>query len=412
MTSHSDGITIEISQKPPNSGYGLGSITYGGDSNQQVKLIKEENPTNSGFWKFTHTKNGISQGDSFKVGKVQYESSDISLPDIGMDSNSEIQHLAVWCWSGDDNMKKPLLIELLYKNDNYKYYSSNGDSDNLSWESLISSSQLKGKTLEKELDGLTCEKHNAVTMYLRKINYKTHIRGKKKYCCSKHKGKEKNKSPGKVTVTPVEIYCQTHPNNPTPVTCYKHEINSGAKLSGIRFYHNGNSKIRGRIKSPIPDVKAVHTFYCGTNPTLIYIEGGTQAIQDRWFKKNASKDNIEWTEVKDLQDIIPNVLSNNTKCETYKQLINALSCHKYQQCSDNPQSPSIGQGLDVLRKSEEHDTDSSDSEAEWDSEGEGSSGLGITIGSSSASILGTGGGAYAGWHVYQKYFLDVVVRLI
>ncbi|EKX73875.1 hypothetical protein BEWA_039130 [Theileria equi strain WA] len=333
------GVIIDI-QKDPNGGR-LGSDTYNlGVADQKVKLVKSVDPLNSGFFKFMHKP---PNGKSFRVAQVKF--GNVPVSDIGVNSNDEIEHLAVWYWKGADNMEKPLLAEIL-KGGKYTYKYAKPGGSTLSWTSLNkypeSNIPLPPEQLETHLDELNCQHNNAVTINLSYKNSKHHAKnGDKKYCCSDNHNNGK-----RITVQEKEVSCQTHPSSKC-IPYFKHDVSAGLQLAGIMYYNeddnNRDQRNRRRIKPnkfnfPISAPVTVYVFYCNMkNPVLIYVDGGQPGVKG-WYKKGSSvgNGNEEWVRtLPGLKDRIPDNFKNCKNDNGFKELadkLTTLGCPGLKEC--------------------------------------------------------------------------------
>ncbi|EKX73502.1 hypothetical protein BEWA_035380 [Theileria equi strain WA] len=291
------GVIIDISQKPPDDG----PYTYGGNGNQDVQLVRTEDPPDSGFFKFTHSPSSGGSGDTFHVEKVMSGATPVSE----LKQAENIEHLAVWYYSGDRHHNQPILIEIERKDTGYDYRETKGSSTE--WNTAGSSqSQLKGEKLEQRLEYLNCKHNNALTANLTFQNSSTlsdkHHGGKNKYCCYYHNPGGVNDL-GNITVEKVKIYCTGNHNS---ADCYKHEVDTsdGSTVAKIKYDITDGGGVRKRIKSdglsfPVTGSVTVYVLYCDRNPALIYVKGTGQS---KWYKKpNGSSNDISgdenWTDV-------------------------------------------------------------------------------------------------------------------
>ncbi|AFZ81481.1 Ser/Thr protein phosphatase family member protein [Theileria equi strain WA] len=323
-------VTINIKESPDGSAEKVYTVPPYGSTGQQVKLTREENPPESGFLMFKHTS---PNGQPFQVQEVKFGATPV--PDIGVNSNDEIEHLAVWYWRETlETMTNPLLVEVKRSDGNFIYNYNKGGMET-SWTSLPLrpkplTIQLTDKTLETQLDDLNCYLNNAVTLNLTFQNSQTH-NNRKKYCCYYHK----NTGEGKVSVTLVTVSCKEKGHK--SADCYKHVNTDGSRVAAIK-YDPTDGTTRNRInlnghKSP-PSVTTVYAFYKNHNPKLIYVDGGAAT---GWYKKPTSSDKDEqWQKVStNLDGITPDNLTENMDCENWTKLKEALKeakCGSYPQC--------------------------------------------------------------------------------
>ncbi|AFZ79566.1 hypothetical protein BEWA_024150 [Theileria equi strain WA] len=368
------GVIVNI--KKDTNGGRLGSDTYNlGVADQKVKLVKSVDPLNSGFFKFVHKP---PNGKSFRVAQVKF--GDVPVSDIGVNSNDEIEHLAVWYWKNADNMEKPLLAEIL-KGGKYTYKYAKPGGSNLSWSPLSGNPgphnvQLQGEFLEQLLDELNCQHNRAVTPNLTFENSTRHANGggtANKYCCSdNHNGGKR------ITVQEKEVSCQTHPSS-KHITFFKHDVNAGVNLAAIMYYNEDDNdrdqRNRRRIKSnkfnfPISAPVTVYVFYCDKqNPVLIYVDGGQPGVKG-WYKKGNSvgNGNEEWVRtLPGLKDRIPDNFKNCKNDKGFKELaeeLKQLKCEGLQQCTIDPEH--LGQ--DGVQREEVPAADLSDQVPDTESE--------------------------------------------
>ncbi|EKX72355.1 hypothetical protein BEWA_048220 [Theileria equi strain WA] len=353
--SNSQPVALPVTTSPPSiiinikkdtNGGKLGPDTYtSGVSNQKVKLVKSVDPLSSGFFKFTHKP---PSGGSFMVDKVIFGeiSRDITT-DIGVNSDEEIDHLAVWYWFGDGGMKKPLLAEIL-KEGKYTYKSAK-PGNNLSWTSSgdSQSEQLKDELLEQKLDDLNCYHNGVVVVDLTESHSKKHI-SSGTYCCGYH-----NNGESKVSVESKKVSCSTHLSS-TPIPYFKHDVNTsgdGLKLGTIKYYADGGKKSNSkrtrititRLNLPTSDVQAVYAFHCKDGiPVLIYLSSSSDSSKKGWYKKGTyvGNGNEEWiTTFSGLKDKIPD---NFKSCSdgNFSKLVKTLrelGCNPLQECTLDPE---------------------------------------------------------------------------
>ncbi|EKX72849.1 hypothetical protein BEWA_014080 [Theileria equi strain WA] len=341
LQSSPQGITIDIRRKLSEDGG-----TYIPPNGQIVQLSREEYPLGSGFYKFTHKS---PSGGSFKVKEVKYDGKTINHSRLQFDNASDIEHLAVWYWSGDTSMNSPLLTEVKVRAGEYKY-SKNEGGNNWVQHARDSSEEkrpFQGESLEHTLDGLNCQHNNAVTMDLSFQN--SEERSKKhtssgngnRYCCIYHK----ETSAKRITVTPHEVSCTEHSNNSTHIPYFKHDVTCAGKvkLAKIKYYPNGsNNSIRKRIKLedndfPIEGSLTVSAFYCtGEAPVLIYLEyNGKKDHLKGWYKKG-TQDTDPWGRVAgNISTKTPYGIKSCSD-ERFKALVKELSSFgcKYGQCPE------------------------------------------------------------------------------
>ncbi|AFZ80123.1 hypothetical protein BEWA_029740 [Theileria equi strain WA] len=339
MSSSSPGITIDIQK---NSGQGAGSTTYKiSPSKESVSLRKEEYPPSSGFWKFTHIKDGAG-GGPFEVTEVQYNGRHTDIKPEG-----PINSLSVWYWDQDFGLSTPLLVEIKKSDNKYDYHFNKGGSgSNISWQPLSGNSksnQLTGNDLEAKLDHLNCNLNQAVTITLT-FEHSSHLSethaknsGRTKYCCDYHNPRGVNDL-GNITVNKGEIRV----NSAKKADYFKHTINSGDyKLAKIKYDITRGGGIRKRIKSselafPVTGSVSVYVFYCKQNPALIYVKGTGQS---KWYKKpnDSSTTGISgderWEEIlPELKNTTPEDISRDKDCDKYNKLVEELYCAHNAKC--------------------------------------------------------------------------------
>ncbi|AFZ79506.1 hypothetical protein BEWA_023550 [Theileria equi strain WA] len=311
LIDQKSGIIIDIRKRPRNED----SEVYILDDGHAVKLEKSEDPQHSGFWKFTHSS---PTGQPFTIKEVIYGESGKSV-DVGVGYNINIKQLSVWYWTSDYQMENPLFIEIEKSDNTYKYHASKGRDE---WYPY-GQSKLKGESLEQTLDGLNCLLNKAVTM---DISYSK----SGSYCCNNHK---------KISATPLSLQV-----NGASIVYHKQTISDlGDRLAKIKYYQdNYYQGLRKRIKfENIPSFHVdspvnIYTFYCGSDPKLIYIEKVGGSSITGWYKKGPSDHN--WTDVSsELSGIIPSGFLS-LSCQNFNKIVNAINCFGMPRCSDAPSS--------------------------------------------------------------------------
>ncbi|EKX73533.1 hypothetical protein BEWA_035690 [Theileria equi strain WA] len=226
-----------------------------------------------------------------------------------------------------DPPTKVLLVGVTTGSGGTKYYvRGTGDK----WIELEQLSK-DAEALEKILDDLVCQYYNRVTIDLTKS-----ISTGQQYCCSEHKGNK-----GRISVEPKTVSCQEHSSS-SSITTYRHSVQGGS-LAKIKYYENGllsSEQHRRRITAPelnfpIPGLLSVHAFYCGKNPVLIYVDGGSDT---GWYKKptnSSSGKDEKWTPVKDLNGITPEKIND---CKTWNKVVGELK-NRSNGLQDCPQEP-------------------------------------------------------------------------
>ncbi|AFZ79959.1 hypothetical protein BEWA_028080 [Theileria equi strain WA] len=318
MAVPSSGVTIDINHNPD----GDRPYTYGGNGNKDVQLVRTEDPPDSGFYRFKHTKNG-SNGNAFHVEKVM--SGGIQVPDLNQSEN--ILYLAVWYYSGDKNHNQPLLIEIGDKHGTYKHYTT---KESGSWTVIDKErpSPLEGEPLEQKLEYLNCEYHKTVSINLSHKNSETHKNGR--YCCDKHNGDNRE---GKVTVTPGSVKGDSH------IEYYKHDVNHNLIVSGIYYKDTQDKRKRIRItdlKNSVDGSVKFYTFYSNNGskePRLIYLDSTGQPNAKGWYQPNTTgDDNQPWTKFQDIpKEITPDNIGKgkNIKEEDSNKYLETLECKIY-----------------------------------------------------------------------------------
>ncbi|EKX72383.1 hypothetical protein BEWA_048500 [Theileria equi strain WA] len=341
LKSPPNGITINVKKKPSGGDSG----TYILPDGQVVKLEKSEDPKGSGFWKFTHTKNGEK---SFKVDKVEYDNKIIDTSKLPILDN-KIEYLSVWYWR-HNGMLNPLLIEVMIENGEYIHIKNLGDNN---WvkhtrDRSEEKSQFQGESLEKELDDLNCKHNDAVTLDL--SHKKSEGLSKKysssendnRYCCLYHNGP----SSKRVSVKEQRVYCTQNNHHPIPVPYFKHDVSNVDKvrLAKIKYYLNGaNNTDRKRVTLseypfPIDGPLTVSVFYCkDKDPVLIYLDYNGKKDAKGWYKKDTlNGDDVPWIKVtNELSGKSPDDIKNCSD-ERFKALVKELSSFgcKYGQCPE------------------------------------------------------------------------------
>ncbi|AFZ80080.1 hypothetical protein BEWA_029300 [Theileria equi strain WA] len=180
-----------------------------------------------------------------------------------------------------------------------------------------------------KLDGFACSYRNYVTINLTKGGT-----SQISYCCNKH-GKTKKDGSAKVRVDQVTIRCKDHGES-SSLKAYKHSVNQGVDLAGIRYYDNGQYGGRRKINLkkvpfPIQDSPSAYAFYCNQNtPVLLYLNYNGQNDVKGWYQKdkltNSDNGSEEWIKVENLDKIMPNDLGNLT-CKQWSDLKKELDKH-------------------------------------------------------------------------------------
>ncbi|EKX72264.1 hypothetical protein BEWA_047290 [Theileria equi strain WA] len=141
----------------------------------------------------------------------------------------------------------------------------------------------------RKLDGLVCENYNGVTIDLSRNRSEG-----RSYCCEHHTGE---KGTGKVSVKTEELALNGGVNK---LPYYKHHIEAGQKVAGIKFYQDDNTSNRRKVsarsfKFPMEGPVDIYTFYSGNNPELIYVYGtGTSPPVKGWFRRDSSGYGATW----------------------------------------------------------------------------------------------------------------------
>ncbi|AFZ79720.1 hypothetical protein BEWA_025690 [Theileria equi strain WA] len=296
------GPTIISPSSPPNSEYTVKEYTVGGGGGTQISRATYDKQGTT----------GITLPRSYAISKIRvYLHSSIPLMLQFMPKNAEEK--SKWFYSTREN---GLTWASASKTKSEKFYAGGQPTE----------------ALTTELDDVRCLRNSAVTLNLSLDNSKTlsdkHTSGENKYCCEKHSEVER-----KVTVT-------NGPNSldGLSLTCYKHEIDIGTELIGIKYY-NGQSSGRKSIKLtgnefPIPGSLSVYTFYCGGKPVLIYMNHTSNGTAKGWYKKDG--DDQPWVR---LSNELPNEIPDNFKeCGQKTQLLEQLGklgCQNLGHCTQN-----------------------------------------------------------------------------
>ncbi|EKX73057.1 hypothetical protein BEWA_016180 [Theileria equi strain WA] len=143
-----------------------------------------------------------------------------------------------------------------------------------------------------------------------------------------------------VSVIPAPVSCTNPGHTSSQITAYKHTISGSSKLTGIKFYLNGDQGQRRRITSrnlglPIEGPVDVYAFYCTEDPILVYVNstgGSSQTIG--WYRKSKRSYDKNWTKIPTaLNGITP---TNITECRNWNKLVGVLEglkCHKFNKCT-------------------------------------------------------------------------------
>ncbi|AFZ80270.1 hypothetical protein BEWA_031230 [Theileria equi strain WA] len=334
-----DGVIIELKNKPTTNHTYQASTTTG-TGNVKITVTRSTEPLGSDFLKYTHTP---ENRQPFALKEVKDDS---NQPIPGPTNIDNVTSVSAYYWQHENGPgttpgKALLLIVTTRGGKNEtKYYGNRKSADgNNKWIVLNSGSRphLLYSDIERTLDDLVCSNYDAVTIDLSKGTSEYHGRSSKDPYCCRCDGHNNTK----ITVTIDKVPAASK------VEYFKHSItNPKHKLARIRYYDKGegtyrtnNPNYRRRIKShalkfPTSDVRSVSAFYCGQNPALIYVDGGTAT---GWYKKPTSSDKDEqWTQVDILQGITPEKI---TECTNFNKLKNVVYCASTVTCPQPALSP-------------------------------------------------------------------------
>ncbi|AFZ81030.1 hypothetical protein BEWA_004380 [Theileria equi strain WA] len=335
-----DGVTIDFSQnkKPPNGG----DTTYPGYStgtgkNITIKVTSANEPKDSNFWKYEHRLETGNQ--PFKLSRVWDDRSN-PIPGIPPnESDNKVTSVSAYYWRYEPGgtPAKALVAEVVYSGNKTYYRNSSGGGKN--WILLTgdksSHPPLLYGDIERALDDLVCEYYGAVTMNLFKVvsvNLSSKVStGNNKYCCAFH-------SPNGGGEGKVSVNRGTVPAGSKDIEYYKHFIDNGTKLAGIKT----NSGLpRKRITAlgldfPIQGSLTIYAFYCNqrSSPVLIYVKDGNPPV-NKWFRQIAGD---TWQNVPDISKDPENIKSCSD--EGFKALVKELrdfGCN-YSTCKEPVQS--------------------------------------------------------------------------
>ncbi|AFZ80970.1 hypothetical protein BEWA_003780 [Theileria equi strain WA] len=426
-----------------------GTVTYGEPSTGTGKIVtisvkKSFYPPDQGstanLCRYTHT---LYPGGTkvFKLAQVlDDDNKPISLITGG---TPNVTSVSAYYWK--DKPGETLLIEVVTIDylGIITYYSKSSDRE--SWTKIYETrSPLTPEELETKLDDLVCQHYESVTLDLSSKNSKNLTDGisnydndsnNNTYCCAYHNGQ------GKITVNKGSVSCTEHFNDPSPThpssaPFFKHDITSGrtSKVAAIKYYPNSSGP-RRRIN--IPDLAdfqkgslTLYVFHCtGEAPILIYVKGGPQEVDKKWFKKpNSSNGKYEdWTKVESLS-IRPDELNGNIQCDQYKELVKELECKNHKDCpssqhtstapeSDPPTSPISPAALSEGTPDEAQAATETDASASDVSEAKPVITTATTGGVFAGYIVfgvfgGSGAAGLAGWKLYKNFKGDPWVRQI
>ncbi|AFZ80696.1 hypothetical protein BEWA_001030 [Theileria equi strain WA] len=400
-TASSLGIIIDLKEKPTDDEY----HAYRG---RGIKAKRSEEPQGSNFYKYTYA---VPTGGSFTVKEIKDDNGkkvDVSE----LKGVPKVTSVFAYYWRYDKTGQKPTKALLIgatagsRPKNKIKYYARG--SDTLKWYSptisfFFSNQHLTGELLEKELDDLTCEHNNAVTINLTETHSENHRNGQK-YCCGYHNSKNE----AKVTVTKQEVSCGEGGHDSIHIPYFKHEIYDGSsRLTKIKYYENGNQRKRIKLKDhdfPIDSPLTLYFFYCtGNYPKLIYINGTGKKQVNGWFKKPDNSDSNgdeQWEKVPGLPDKGPESIID---CDKYNQLVEVLNkisgYNSYQKCpgpkvseSDQPEETPTEFSTEKLEADSLGTSQLSRDDSTWTLIGV-STGVGLTFGT-----------VYlVGWKLYKRY---------
>ncbi|AFZ79894.1 hypothetical protein BEWA_027430 [Theileria equi strain WA] len=323
------GVIIDIKENVPREN----PTYYGGHSQKDVELKKSEDPP--GFLRFTHTKNDIDLGESFKVDEIKYDSKNDFKTKLNIKPSDKIQHLAVWYWFGDDGMTNPLLVEVKGSDKKYYYhFNKGGGGSTISWTAFTkysgSRSQPSSEELEKTLDEIACFYHNSVTFDLTRSNSEGYTKDKGYCCTGKHDNGEKKVSVSKGFVKV--------PGSSSSIPFFKHTVNPDGdyKLAKIKYTNSTVSKNEMKphtLTFPISGPLSVYTFYCKNNPVLIYVDYDGEGVKG-WYKNISTPNGDNWEDLTDGPNKSPDIIQD-CRDGNFNKLVSAISefgCI-YQRCN-------------------------------------------------------------------------------
>ncbi|AFZ80139.1 hypothetical protein BEWA_029900 [Theileria equi strain WA] len=188
--------------------------------------------------------------------------------------------------------------------------------------------------LSEKLDEVACSIGIGVTMNLTHGKHKSG----EPYCCGrKHDGQPGPPTDGEVANT---------------IPYFKHEIELGTELSGIKYNDGGASRkniVLNGHKFPIPGSFNVYAFYCGNNPVLIYVDSSGSPPVKSWFKQGSSD---EWEKVEDLGDTMPDNIKSCKGNKEFSALVKELDCPDYKECTEPILSSPAKLGASKVDKAE------------------------------------------------------------
>ncbi|AFZ79595.1 hypothetical protein BEWA_024440 [Theileria equi strain WA] len=314
--------------------------------------------TSANFYKYEH-----ASGSSFMLREIK-DDTGMVISVSGLRNVPNVSSVSAYCWKYDKagNGRKPKKVLIVGITTNYRgsteYYARGTNWRN--WTKInkdFRSRNLRGG-LEKELDDLTCDYHDAVTIDLSRSKS---LHGNR-YCCTYHK-----EISGKVTVTKGEIKVKGHSNLTTDY--YKHSIEDRYDISGIKYYENNVDNFRRRIISsrfswPIKGAVDIYTIYCGEKPTLIYVQANkAYPPTTTWYRRSGQGDDAKWKKSnKILRGVKPNDF-DSLDCKHWKKLKNILhgrGCGDLKDCTES---------LSLSEEDEDGDEKESDDESSNDEMG-------------------------------------------
>ncbi|EKX72798.1 hypothetical protein BEWA_013570 [Theileria equi strain WA] len=338
MAEDQPQLTVKLANNPPNGDNA--EYTESGNTIQVKRChYPPDKQSAANFYEYKHTlKDSGAQkftlqkvlGDNGKLIQIIFPKQQDSIPNV--------LSVSAYYWKhekgGGHTPTKVLMIGVTTTgtkdetkaagDDNTTtYYAKRGGDPK--WHRFTFGSNLSEEQVEAQLDYRNCHHNRAVTINLYFVvsqNGPSDGKGNK-YCCyyHYHRGAEK------VTVEQKTVSCNTHRTSPIPYL--KHTITDGKySLAAIKFDSGGRNGKRKSItlngaQFPISGVQSVSALYCKDGiPKVIYVEGGTDGVNGKWFKKdNGSR---EWTPVTNLQGKTPETI-NNSSDGKYEELVKTLT---------------------------------------------------------------------------------------
>ncbi|AFZ79241.1 hypothetical protein BEWA_020880 [Theileria equi strain WA] len=231
----------------------------------------------------------------------------------------------------------PLMLQFIKKDriEESTWFESK-DSNGLTWAKLGNRSSgfygpdgMPTEKLTTGLDDVRCLCNNEVVMDLTK----SYSEALTNYCCNSHKGTGQENIT--VTFQPISFITSSIP-------CYKHDINNGITLIGMKYYEDRDHSQRKMVvlntkEFPIQGSLSVYTFYCMTQkPVLIYVNSPGHSSVTGWYQESTTSDNSQWNKLSnELPDEIPDNFKECDKKTKLVQLLGVLGCPNSWHCSQS-----------------------------------------------------------------------------